>query len=128
MLTIPRGKKKQILIYDNSTWFREYRKRVRVMDFRDPGYLSKSMNDTIVKYEACLANLGYPDNIQTYVLGDTRETNIQHKMIQDALKTRACSVVTSYVHDCQHLLARCLSTSSSETIRTQVSTSLSLTK
>ena len=90
------------------------------MDFRDPGYLSKAMNETIQKYEACLANLGYPDNIQSYVLGDTRETNIQHKMIQDGLKSRACSVVTSYVHDCQHLLTRCLSTSSTETIRTQV--------
>jgi len=98
---------------------REYRKRVRVMDFRDPGYLSRSMNETIYKYEECLAKLGYPENIQAYVLGDTRETNIQHKMIQDELRSRACSVVTSYVHDCQHLLTRCLSTSSSETIRTQ---------
>ena len=93
------------------------------MDFRDPGYLSRSMNETIYKYEECLAKLGYPDNIQAYVLGDTRETNIQHKMIQDDLRSRACSVVTSYVHDCQHLLTRCLSTSSSETIRTQVSVS-----
>ena len=64
------------------------------MDFRDPGYLSKAMNETIKKYEACLANLGYPDNIQSYVLGDTRETNIHHKMIQVTLTFHWSTLIT----------------------------------
>jgi len=99
---------------------REYRKKVRVVDFKDDDYLTPAMNDTIVKYETCLANLGYPHDVQSYVLNETSpQTNFQHKIIQDQLQTRSCSVITSYVHDCQPLLSRCLSTSNIETIRTQ---------
>ena len=49
--------------------FREYRKRVRVIDFREPGYLSRAMNDTVARYGGCLARLGVPDTTQQYVLG-----------------------------------------------------------
>ena len=105
---------------------REYRKKVRVVDFKDDDYLTPAMNDTIVKYETCLANLGYPHDVQSYVLNETSpQTNFQHKIIQDQLQTRSCSVITSYVHDCQPLLSRCLSTSNVETIRTQVGAKLS---
>ena len=56
--------------------FREYRKRVRVIDFREPGYLSRAMNDTVARYGGCLARLGVPDTTQQYVLGQNRSADI----------------------------------------------------
>ena len=54
--------------------FREYRKRVRVIDFREPGYLSRAMNDTVARYGGCLARLGVPDTTQQYVLGGQKRS------------------------------------------------------
>ena len=56
--------------------FREYRKRVRVIDFREAGYLSRAMNDTVARYGGCLARLGVPDTTQQYVLGQNRLADI----------------------------------------------------
>ena len=56
--------------------FREYRKRVRVIDFREAGYLSRAMNDTVARYGGCLARLGVPDTTQQYVLGQNRSADI----------------------------------------------------
>ena len=56
--------------------FREYRKRVRVIDFREAGYLSRAMNDTVARYGGCLARLGVPDTTQQYVLGLNRSADI----------------------------------------------------
>ena len=56
--------------------FREYRKRVRVIDFREPGYLSRAMNETVARYGGCLARLGVPDTTQQYVLGQNRSADI----------------------------------------------------
>ena len=54
--------------------FREYRKRVRVIDFREAGYLSRAMNDTVARYGGCLARLGVPDTTQQYVLGGQKRS------------------------------------------------------
>ena len=106
---------------------REYRKRVRVVDFKDPGYLNTAMNDSIVEYEQCLAKYGYPHNIQNYLQGDivpidTKNYKYPHLMdkAEDELKTRSCSIINSYIYDCQDLLRGCLRDPTIEIIRTEV--------
>ena len=88
--------------------FREYRKRVRVIDFKDPGYLNSAMNESLVQYETCLARLGYPHNIQDVIRGDEPQTNNEAqqdpemvKAQAERLKRRSCSLIDTYVTHCQ---------------------------
>ena len=92
----------------NLILFREYRKRVRVIDFKDPGYLNSAMNESLVQYETCLARLGYPHNIQDVIRGDEPQTNNEAqqdpemvKAQAERLKRRSCSLIDTYVTHCQ---------------------------
>ena len=91
------------------------------------GYLNAAMNESIVKYERCLAKFGYPHEIQHYLQGDITPINTNnykypHLMdkAETELKTRSCSIINSYIYDCQHLLSTCLRDPTMEIIRTEV--------
>ena len=85
------------------------------------------MNESIVSYEECLAKFGYPHEIQHYLQGDITPINTNnykypHLMdkAETELKTRSCSIINSYIYDCQHL-SKCLRDPTMEIIRTEVS-------
>ena len=64
---------------------REYRKKVRVIDFKNEAYLNPTMNESINKYQAYLSSIGYPNNIPQYIRGVTskdEEMSKQPRSIQ----------------------------------------------
>ena len=102
--------------------FREYRKRVRVVDYRDPDYLNPAMKESLESYERCLAGLGFPHNLtgeqggnRPALSGPTEPSVVAAEL--ERQKSRACGVVGHYLLHCQPLLATCLSAPSQERVR-----------
>eukprot|EP00092_Neocalanus_flemingeri_P049367 GFUD01056701.1.p1 GENE.GFUD01056701.1~~GFUD01056701.1.p1 ORF type:complete len:367 (-),score=55.25 GFUD01056701.1:21-1100(-) len=100
---------------------REYRKKVRVVDFKNEAYLNTAMNNTIDKYQRCLTSIGYPANIPQYIKGipiDNKETSQEASSFQSVeIKHRSCLVLTTFIEECLPILTKCLSTSNAEIIR-----------
>ena len=105
---------------------REYRKKVRVIDFKNEAYLNPAMNGSINKYQACLTSIGYPSNIPQYIKGITskdEETSKEPVSIQaEEVKHRSCGVITTFITACMPILNKCLSTSNTEIIRAKDAT------
>ena len=100
---------------------REYRKKVRVIDFKNEAYLNTAMNDSINNYQSCLTSMGYPAHIPQYIKGiptDNKETSKDSSSFQpEEIKHRSCAVITTFVEECMQILNKCLSTSNAEIIR-----------
>ena len=100
---------------------REYRKKVRVIDFKNDAYLNTAMNESINKYQACLNSLGYPSNIPQHVKGiqsDEIETSKENLPVTaEEVIHRSCGVITTFITQCMPILNTCLSTSNAEIIR-----------
>ena len=99
---------------------REYRKRVRVIDYRDADYLNTAMNETLENYERCLVGLGFPHNL-TGEQGKDNPPRLEADLEADLedLKSRSCGLIERYLSECQPVLARCLSAPSQELVRSR---------
>ena len=99
----------------------EYRKKVRVVDFKNDAYLNTAMNDSIDNYQECLISLGYPYNIPQHIKGIKFQENESSKenlsLELSTVLHRSCGVITSYIMQCMPILTKCLSISSAEIIR-----------
>ena len=100
---------------------REYRKKVRVVDFKNSAYLNPAMNDSIFNYQSCLTSMGYPNNIPEYIKGISKgleDATKESSLIQaQNIKQRSCAVITTFVKECMPILNKCLSSSNAEIIR-----------
>lgn len=76
-----------------------YRKKVRVVNFHDPGYFNKAMNSTVLDYQDCLGKVGphWPATDQSRHLERARDVQRQ-----------GCASLQMYVEVCVPLLGRCL--------------------
>jgi len=95
-----------------------YRKKVRVVNYNDPGYLNQVMNNTVTDYQECLDSVGpfwsASDQARVGLAEDMQQ--YEDMQVFRRRQRRGCASLEKYVEECVPLLGRCLGPGTMEEI------------